>query len=124
MKLDHFTLKPSDLEATKSFFTGVIGLEVGERPPFKFPGYWLYGGGKPIVHLVGGDEAVDAATGAIDHLAFHSTNKLALMARLTGSGYEYSERTVPASGMQQVFIEGPDGLKIEVNFPPEPAGIY
>jgi catechol 2,3-dioxygenase-like lactoylglutathione lyase family enzyme len=38
--LQHFTIEPSDLERTKSFYCDDLGLEVGDRPPLDFPGYW------------------------------------------------------------------------------------
>ena len=49
--LQHYTIEPSDLERTKEFYCGVLGLENGDRPPLDFPGYWLYSGGTATVHL-------------------------------------------------------------------------
>ena len=40
--MEHFTIRAADLEATKNFYCDVLGMEVGERPAFKFPGYWIY----------------------------------------------------------------------------------
>ena len=51
--LNHYTILTRDLEATKDFYTDVVGLTVGDRPPLAFPGYWLYCGGVPTVHLIG-----------------------------------------------------------------------
>ena len=53
MSLNHYTILARDLEATKNFYTDVVGLSVGDRPPLDFPGYWLYCGGVPTVHLIG-----------------------------------------------------------------------
>jgi catechol 2,3-dioxygenase-like lactoylglutathione lyase family enzyme len=53
MSLNHYTILARDLEATKNFYTDVVGLSVGDRPPLGFPGYWLYCGGTPTVHLIG-----------------------------------------------------------------------
>ena len=53
MSLNHYTILARDLEATKDFYTDVVGLSVGDRPPLNFPGYWLYCGGVPTVHLIG-----------------------------------------------------------------------
>jgi len=65
--LDHVTLRTKDLEA-KAFFETVLGLEVGYRPAFAFPGYWLYADGRPIVHLTPGQGGpVDRAGETIDH---------------------------------------------------------
>ena len=50
--LDHFTVAVSDLEASRRFYVEALGLHEGERPPFEFPGAWLYSGAAPLVHLV------------------------------------------------------------------------
>jgi catechol 2,3-dioxygenase-like lactoylglutathione lyase family enzyme len=129
MRLDHFTIRTSDLDATRDFFTEVVGLTVGDRPPFPFPGHWLYGSGQPIVHLVGvepgrsyvdghGDtgEPDQAGTGAVDHLAFRGDDYAATLARLAAHGCDYSERTVPGRGIRQIFVRGPHRLIVELVF--------
>jgi catechol 2,3-dioxygenase-like lactoylglutathione lyase family enzyme len=128
MKLDHFTIRTGDLEATREFFTRVIGLTVGERPRFSFPGYWLYGEGRAIVHLVGaepgrsyleghgGDGDPGAGTGAVDHLAFRGDDYADTLARLATHGCDYSERSVPGTCNRQIFVSGPHGLIVELVF--------
>jgi catechol 2,3-dioxygenase-like lactoylglutathione lyase family enzyme len=37
--LDHILVLADDLEATKDFYVDIIGLSVGDRPDFSFPGY-------------------------------------------------------------------------------------
>ena len=39
IKLDHATLRTSDLEGTRDFLEAVLDLKVGYRPAFSFPGY-------------------------------------------------------------------------------------
>ena len=53
MSLNDYTILTRDLEATKDFYTDIVGLSVGDRPPLNFPGYWLYCGDVPTVHLIG-----------------------------------------------------------------------
>ena len=52
---NHFNLRaPTALtDALKDFYVDVVGLSVGWRPPFDFPGYWLYLGEQAVLHLVG-----------------------------------------------------------------------
>src|SRR5439155_23096861 len=50
--LHHITVQTNDLEATRHFYRDLLGLEVGFRPDMNFPGYWLYCGDVPFVHLV------------------------------------------------------------------------
>ena len=49
--IDHATIITNKLDETRDFFVDCFGLEVGQRPSFGVPGYWLYGGGRPILHL-------------------------------------------------------------------------
>ncbi|MGJ3258438.1 MAG: VOC family protein [Rhodospirillales bacterium] len=122
MKLDHINVWTDDLAATTAFFTDILGLEVGFRPDFRFPGAWLYGdgGGPAIVHLV---EAAPekGGTGPLDHIAFRGDDFDGLTARLKERGFEYEVRVIPNTGDRQVFFVAPFGLKIEVNHPPETA---
>jgi catechol 2,3-dioxygenase-like lactoylglutathione lyase family enzyme len=129
MRLDHFTIRTTDLDATRDFFTEVIGLTFGDRPPFSFPGYWLYGEGRAIVHLVavepgrsylqeqGGAGDPGASTGALDHLAFRGNDYAGTLARLVAHGCEYNDRTVPGRGDRQIFVRGPHGLIVELVLP-------
>src|SRR4051794_41194855 len=56
--LHHVTVKTDDLEATRDFYREILGLEVGFRPDLDFPGYWLYCGPVPVVHLVPRQNAI------------------------------------------------------------------
>ena len=40
--MNHFTVLSDDLEATRRFYCDLFGFKVGWRPPFQFPGWWLY----------------------------------------------------------------------------------
>ena len=42
-RIAHYLIRTLDLEATRKFYTEVMSLTVGPRPPFKFPGLWLQG---------------------------------------------------------------------------------
>jgi catechol 2,3-dioxygenase-like lactoylglutathione lyase family enzyme len=116
-RVDHYSIRTHDLERSRRFYTQVIGLADGARPPFDFPGYWLYAADHPIVHLIGIDAPVsDRGTGAFDHVAFAGTNKAALIERCRSLDVPYRERAVPRSSLQQVFLQDPDGLTIEINY--------
>lgn len=131
-RLDHFAIRTTDVEGTRDFFVRVLGMTVGKRPPFKFPGAWLYCGDKDVIHIIGIDpdeksglaeylgdreEKVLAGTGAIDHLAFAAEDIDAMRARLKAEGIALREREVPLLGVRQIFLEDPNGVTIEVNFP-------
>jgi catechol 2,3-dioxygenase-like lactoylglutathione lyase family enzyme len=140
-RLDHYSIRTLDLEASKRFYTDVMGFEVGFRPPFDFPGLWLYNGARHpgsygVVHIIGIDPANpeglasylgerDAAslhgTGTVDHMAFAATGLSEMRARLERHGVAYRERTVPDLGLHQVFLEDPSQVTIELNYPAEEA---
>ena len=56
--LNHFNVQTTDLEKTREFYERVLGFKSGPRPNFDFPGYWLYCGDMPVVHLTGGQKLV------------------------------------------------------------------
>ena len=123
--LNHYTIRPVDLEATKDFYVTVLGLPIGYRPPLAFPGYWLYCGDVPTVHLIGprAEESAMPArqtgeTGLLDHIAFSCTGLGAIRAQLETHGVVYTERVIPRDGQIQLFMHDPDGVAVELNFPP------
>ncbi|MDD9878407.1 MAG: hypothetical protein OXR84_13290 [Magnetovibrio sp.] len=122
MQLDHFSVRTPDLDAVRDFFVDVLELHVGDRPPFKFPGYWLYdaGGGPAIVHLIGTDKAPGDDTGAVDHMAFKGEGARydEISAKIERLDYPSERRTVPGAGLRQIFVTGPHGVVVELNFPP------
>lgn len=122
--LNHFTIQVGDLEATKRFYTEIVGLTVGDRPPLDFPGYWLYCGGVPTVHLIynrTGDKPIEGVpdTGRLDHIAFASTGLRDIRTKLQLHGIKYEERVLPRINMTQLFYRDPDGIAIEMNFSAE-----
>jgi len=116
MKINHALIISSDLEAMKNFWVDIIGLEEGERPPFPFKGYWLYSEGTPFIHLAEQKNAIFDQS-AVAHIAFEGADYLDLLARLKQFNYPYTSKVVPLSGEQQVFIQGPDGVTVEMLFP-------
>ena len=71
LSLDHWNVYCKDLKATVDFYEKYVGLYAGDRPPFNFPGAWLYAGEKAILHLVSETGRKDHGGGAIDHVAIN-----------------------------------------------------
>jgi catechol 2,3-dioxygenase-like lactoylglutathione lyase family enzyme len=136
-RLDHYSIRTLDVEASRRFYTEVMGFQVGFRPPFDFPGLWLYNGpqypeSNGVVHIVGvdlndpqglkaylGDRDLESlkGTGTVDHMAFRATGLTEMRARLKRLNVPYRERTVPTLGLHQVFFEDPSSVTIELNYP-------
>lgn len=132
-RIDHFTIEPADLEATKDFYVQVLGLEVGERPPLDFPGYWLYTGGRAVVHLLGTRQPREGivvrpagvkmeGTGRLDHIAFAASELPVVRRRLERNNVRFREQVLPRLGATQIFVVDPDGVGVELNFPPNETG--
>lgn len=134
-KLAHFSVRTTELELSKKFYTEILGFHVGFRPAFPFPGIWLYQGGDEaefgVVHLIGIDkndpeglkaylgdkaEATLHGSAAVDHIAFIASDLADMHRRLQQAGLPYRERTVPGLGLHQLFVEDPSGITIELNY--------
>lgn len=121
--LDHFAILSSDADRTTRFYTEIVGLRLGFRPPdLSFPGIWLYAGETPIVHVVFDRAIPSAATGAVDHLSFRADGNADDMAVLLSErGIEFSKRTLERTGITQIFCRDPDNVGVEFNYPRSPA---
>ena len=132
--LHHFTIRPQDMETTKNFYEKIINLKIGYRPPFDFPGYWLYLDDIPVVHLVGDGAPLNAyfnehdglnpdtsGGGAIDHIAFLCPPEEfePMLSLLKNDNVDHLNTIAPNLGLRQIFLKDPDGIRIELNFPPE-----
>lgn len=129
--LNHYTIRPRDLEATRDFYADMIGLKLGDRPPLPFPGYWLYAGDTPVVHLIGKQESetpiVDHTDPSVkvtrlDHIAFTAEGLADMRGRLKAAGLKCEERVLPRLNMTQQFTLDPDGIDVELNFDPRETG--
>jgi catechol 2,3-dioxygenase-like lactoylglutathione lyase family enzyme len=136
LALSHYSIRTANLAACRAFYVDVLGLSVGPRPPFPFPGIWLYSGehgdyANAVVHVIAVDEEdsgglsaylgdrdveLPHGTGSIDHIAFFATGLAKMLAHLKRLGITPRERTVPALGLYQVFLNDPDGVVIELNY--------
>ena len=117
--LDHYNVSTRKLKETVQFYETVLGLNNGARPPFNFPGAWLYSAGQPVLHLndiSGTDRQQCADSGVIDHVAFGSRGFEATRRHLTAKGVPYRVNQVPNSTRWQIFLRDPNNVELELNF--------
>ncbi len=114
--MNHFTILTDDVDATIAFYGDLLGLAPGERPPFGFPGAWLYAGDGPILHVIGGKSRADLRPGVIDHMAFSATGLAATIAKLDARSLPYECRRLPGAGTWQLFFHDPNGARVELDF--------
>lgn len=114
--MNHFTVLTSDLDATLAFYCDLLGLRSGPRPPFDFPGAWLYCGAQAVLHVIAGRKLPAQATGLIDHMAFSAQGLADTVAHLRAKGIDHKLRRLPGNGQWQLFFHDPDGAKVELDF--------
>lgn len=121
--MNHFTVLSSDLQRSKSFYIDILGFTEGYRPPFAFPGAWLYVGNQAILHIMAGKPMPTQAAGVIDHMAFTTSNLQSVVDTLKQQGIQYDLHRLEGLESWQLFCHDPDGAKVELDFPasePEP----
>jgi catechol 2,3-dioxygenase-like lactoylglutathione lyase family enzyme len=130
--LEHVLVLADDIDGTRDFYCQVVGLSLGGRPPLAFPGYWLYaapdGSGPACVHVAERrayaahaaelgltvPDGPDPGVGPVDHIAFNACDYDGLLERLQRRGVRAVTNAVPG-GPRQVFIQDPNGVRVEIN---------
>lgn len=121
-RLDHVNVRTANVAQMVDWYGRVLGMPSGKRPPFPFPGAWLYTGDHAAVHLVGVDRSPEGHDPKVEHFAFQARGLAEFEARLTALGERYEKRVVPGFGIVQINVWDPDGNHIHVDFAPEEAG--
>ena len=117
--LDHYNVSTRKLGDTVRFYEDILGLVNGPRPPFDFPGAWLYSEGHPVLHLNDispTDKQQPADSGVIDHIAFGSRGFEAMQRHLAQKGVQFRVNVVPNSSRRQIFLTDPNNVLIELNY--------
>lgn len=117
--VDHFNIviSPSQVDETLRFYREVLGLKDGFRPDFGRPGWWLYAGDHPVLHISLKEMApTRGSTGSFDHIALNATGWTEMKAKLERLGVPFREQLVDDNKVLQIFFEDTNGLKIELDF--------
>ena len=99
-----------------SFYIDLLDLTDGFRPPFDFPGVWLYAEENAVIHLVFSDSESDVICNPVDHIAFEVTGFEETKLRLENGNWEFCCSNVPDAQIRQIFLVDPNGAKLELNF--------
>ena len=124
--MNHFTVLTTDLDKSKAFYINLLGLTEGFRPPFEFPGAWLYCGDQAILHIMAGRPIPNTIHGIIDHIAFSASNLQSVIDKLNQQDIPYTLNRLKGLQTWQLFCVDPDGAKVELDFSanePEPQNI-
>jgi catechol 2,3-dioxygenase-like lactoylglutathione lyase family enzyme len=126
--LDHVLVLSDDIERSREFYEGALGLQAGRRPPLEFDGFWLYAAERPCLHIADrsayrahartlGLDVPERADGPgpVDHVAFVASDYDSVSRRLERCGVQPVRNDVPGGGPRQLFFFDPDGARIEIN---------
>ena len=116
--LDHCTIRADadTVDACVAFYTSVLNLRIGFRPPFEIPGFWLYAGDQPLIHLLieGEDECSNQS--CLDHIALSCVNLPVTIKRLDDLKIAYRSSYLAEVDQYLLFLRDPAGIMLELNF--------
>lgn len=115
-RLEHVNIRTANLQEMVGWYIRVLGMTEGWRPPFGFPGAWLYAGEHPVVHFVGTPDAPAGTDPKIEHFALSASGLSSFRKRLDAEGIAHSIDTVPDFHLVQVNLRDPDGNHIHIDF--------
>jgi glyoxylase I family protein len=115
--LDHASICVTDVERSRQFYEGLLGLTPAPRPDFGFPGMW-YQIGEGQLHLIQRQRADSTGRPAesIDatdpHLAIRVDDLDGMRHRLQAAGLQLLD-----FGGEQLWVHDPDGNTVELRAP-------
>ena len=123
--IQHCALVVSDLERSRSFYGGVLGLTEIERPAnFSFAGAWFRAGGDEVHLIAESDTTMRAGAsapapalqvGLVTHLALEVDDLTAMLGQVHERGVEVGGGPMArGDGVDQAFLLDPDGYVVEL----------
>ena len=117
-RLDHVNVRTANLTGLTRFYTDVLGLRQGERPPLGFPGAWMYVGEQPVLHLVGvAEQPQPTGELRLEHFAFSGRGLGEFLGRLKRLDVDFKQSRQAGTGNVVVNLRDPDGNRLHVDFP-------
>ena len=121
--IDHVTLIVKNVQASRDFYVGLLGMEEVPRPAFSFGGAWFQAGAT-LVHLIeeheqsgpaGYPSEVLVKSSRNHHFAFEVDDAYAAAALLKEMGVPLvDDAKCRPDGAVQVFLCDPDGHVVEL----------
>jgi glyoxylase I family protein len=120
---DHVTIICADLEATRGFYVGVLGMTEVPRPAFAFPGLWFQTGNVQIHATQQNAEAGQAGwgdrgatvTSRGHHIAFAVDDVVKALETVEANNVRIaSPLQQRPDGFKQIYLYDPDGHVVEL----------
>jgi lactoylglutathione lyase len=121
IKVNHIAVHVSELQASKEFYTSILGLNEIEEPFKDGLHAWFSIGTGSALHII---EAPNTPTeiSKVNHLCFSMDDMDAFIQRLKDTNYPFESWpgekgvvTIRVDGIRQIYIQDPDGTWIEIN---------
>ena len=118
--LHHVNIQTTDCPRLAKFYTAVLGLKAGPRPPVRSPGVWLYLDDIPLLHLNERDHEPSATNTrpGIHHFALTASGLDHFLRHLREHKVAYHVQVVPKLQTRLVKLTDPDGNHLEILFNP------
>ena len=121
--IDHVNVETDDVDRSAKFYREIIGLKEGPRPDFDRPGYWMYAGAQPVVHIIKTAPDNKMLTGSkdasISHFSLQIKDFDAAKKHLDFHGIRYQTNIVSGTEIKQLFLEDPEGVLVELIYFPD-----
>jgi catechol 2,3-dioxygenase-like lactoylglutathione lyase family enzyme len=117
LSLGHVTVRSADFARSERFYCDLLGLRIGPRPAIAVDGRWFYVGDEAVVHVLPRRAGAPYANeSAVDHFAFNADDPGAFEDRLRAAGQPFEGRPLADTGIWQIFLTDPDGVRVELSF--------
>ena len=121
--IDHVTLVVRDVEASRQFYVGLLGMTEVPRPAFSFGGAWFQAGAT-LIHLIAEHDRSGPAGYPVEvlvkssrnhHFAFEVDDAYTAAAALKAKGIPLiDDAKLRPDGAVQVFLADPDHHVVEL----------
>lgn len=121
--IDHVTLVVRDIELSRRFYVGLLGMQEVDRPAFSFDGAW-FRAGATLIHLIaehdrsgpaGYPREVLVKSSRNHHFAFEVEDARAAAEKLKSLGITLlDDAKLRPDGAVQVFLTDPDHHVVEL----------
>ena len=93
--VNHYNLRADEktIEVLKDLYIEIVGLKLGQRPPLKNGGYWLYANQKDVLHLSFSKNGIVNelnVNSTFDHMAFTCQDENMYIDLLTKKNIKFS----------------------------------
>ncbi len=126
--IDHITLVVADVEASRRFYVGLLGMDEVPRPAFSFEGAW-FRAGSTLIHLIKEHDRSGPAGYPVEvlvkssrnhHFAFEVGNAKLVAEQLKAMGVNLlDDAKLRPDGAVQVFLTDPDHHVVELCSAPD-----